>query len=797
MLDEFERAAAGIAYREPRSTVISNLTGKPATASELRTASYWRAHARQPVRFSAGIQALRALGCKIFVEVGPTPVLSGMARRITTDPDCRWLPTLRSGRSDWEQMLETLAELYTAGVPIDWKSFDRDYPRQKLALPSYPFERIRYWPDIPSRKNSRAAQAAGESAETFRDWLYEPEWSPLPPEAAAPLPPGRWLLWCDGTAASRELAARLRERGDECLVVVPGSGFESVGEGEFRVRLENRADLLQVLKAFRGSNPAACRSAIFLCGEDTVIGDRSSLPAVQAAIEQACRGALALIQAILESGGLGGASLTFVTQGAQALNSHAQPQPAQTALWGLAGVVAAEHPSLRCHRIDLAVDAAADFSTILMDELLRPGQGGSQIALSATGRYALRLRPAAARDLCYPAARLRPDATYLITGGLSGLGLETAGWMIRHGAMNLVLAGRRPPGDLARARIDAWSRDGVEVIPLQADIGDPADAARVFSTMEGLANPLRGVIHCAGALEDATLPEQDWPRFQRVLGAKADGAWNLHLHTLSIPLDFFVLYSSGVSLLGSIGQANYAAANAFLDGLALYRKSRNLPALSINWGAWRETGMSLHSGAIPRFERSGIKTIDNAGGFAALECLLASGISRAAVLPIDWTKFPGGSGLFAGVSENAPPPSVDDSVAAGMLWEKRIHSAAPGRLRTVLQEMVTLEARKILGLKPSHVIDPRQPLHELGLDSLMALQFRNTLAAFAGLELPPTLLFLYPSVDQLADHLEACLTALPAAGREGEISPAEPGIDLDALSEEELVRLLEEQIDMA
>jgi NAD(P)-dependent dehydrogenase (short-subunit alcohol dehydrogenase family)/acyl carrier protein len=416
------------------------------------------------------------------------------------------------------------------------------------------------------------------------------------------------------------------------------------------------------------------------------------------------------------------------------------------------------------------------------------------------------LKRAAARDLRYPAARLRPDASYLVTGGLTGLGLETAGWLVEHGARHLVLTGRRAAGESAQAAIAEWSSVGVTVACVQADIGDAADADRLFRALEELAVPLRGVIHSAGSLDDAALLQQDWPRFQRVLKAKVDGAWNLHLRTRSIPLDFFVLYSSGASLLGSVGQANHAAANAFLDGLAIHRRSCNLTGLSIHWGAWREVGAAVRHDVLDRIAQSGVNSIDIRGGLRALECLLASGAARAAVLPIDWTRFAvsgvtiGRSTLFAGLQRDLGKPvaAAIDPAVASRNWREKLQAAAPPRRRSIVQDLVDREAGKILGLKSSQPIDPRQPLQELGLDSLMAVQFRNTLAAWIGIELPPTLLYNCPTVDELTTHLVDNLAAREQPALPQAAESAQPSeTDLDDISEEELARMLEDQIKLA
>ncbi|HEY9226744.1 MAG TPA: SDR family NAD(P)-dependent oxidoreductase, partial [Gemmatimonadaceae bacterium] len=189
-------------------------------------------------------------------------------------------------------------------------------------------------------------------------------------------------------------------------------------------------------------------------------------------------------------------------------------------------------------------------------------------------------------------SQVRADATYLVTGGLGGLGLLVARSLAADGARHLVLMGRRAPSATAQATIDQLVASGVQVVVATADVAQAADVQRVIAQIATTLPPLRGIVHAAGVVEDAMLADQDAGRFSRVLAPKVAGTWNLHTLTREFPLDFFVLFSSGAALLGSPGQGNYAAANLFLDALAHQRHAHGLPALSINWGSWAEVGMA-------------------------------------------------------------------------------------------------------------------------------------------------------------------------------------------------------------
>ena len=224
--------------------------------------------------------------------------------------------------------------------------------------------------------------------------------------------------------------------------------------------------------------------------------------------------------------------------------------------------------------------------------------------------------------------RFRTDATYLITGGLGGLGLLTARWMTREGVRNLILMGRSEPSVGARAVLDELMQAGITIAVEKCDVSDEAQLAAAMNRIGKSMPPLRGIIHAAGVLDDGVLEQQSWPRFERVMSPKVRGAWNLHCFSRSSELDCFVLFSAAATIIGSPGQANYAAANAFMDALAHYRKSNGLPALSINWGAWADAGMATRLAAkdAKRFEARGLRPIGFDEGMSKLGVML--GIRR-------------------------------------------------------------------------------------------------------------------------------------------------------------------------
>jgi len=353
----------------------------------------------------------------------------------------------------------------------------------------------------------------------------------------------------------------------------------------------------------------------------------------------------------------------------------------------------------------------------------------------------------------------RPDATYLITGGLGALGLRTARWLAGQGARHLVLIGRRAPSSTALETLQELENAGVQVRAEQADVADAESLSQLFANLTTTMPPLRGVIHAAGVLDDGVLRQQTPKRFAPVMRPKIAGAWNLHTLTREHPLDFFVLFSSIASILGPGGQGNYASANAFLDTLAHFRRANHLPALSINWGPWAEAGMaaSLGEAGQQRFSAIGIEPIPTEEGFDALGRLLRERRIQALVLPVDWRKylrqFEGRDpALFRNLAPRTPARrSSAPAISAALTHPPEDES--PEQLRARLSKLVEHQARKILGLDDSRPLDFGQPLTDLGLDSLLAVEFLNALSKSTGRQLPTSLVFNQPTIDAVTDYL--------------------------------------------
>jgi myxalamid-type polyketide synthase MxaB len=363
-------------------------------------------------------------------------------------------------------------------------------------------------------------------------------------------------------------------------------------------------------------------------------------------------------------------------------------------------------------------------------------------------------------------APLRPDGTYLITGGLGGLGLVTARWLVERGARNLVLVGRRGPSTAAQETIDELMAAGARIVVHRADVARRDEVAAVLAAIDRALPPLRGIVHAAGVLDDGVLWQQTAERFDRVLAPKADGAWHLHELTREHDLDFFVLFSSVAAVLGSPGQGNYAAANSFLDALAHQRRALGLPALSINWGPWAEVGMMAalteaerRRGATrqteERTESQGLRAITPAEGPELLDLILRRLPPQVMITPVRWPaylqRYAAGSEppFLAELAEHTPRPRSAEATAGFSDFRARLAATPPEEQRGVIGASMRQLVGRVLGLDPSGLED-RVPLSDMGLDSLMAVELKNWIGAEFGVPLSMTVVLGGPSIAELA-----------------------------------------------
>jgi myxalamid-type polyketide synthase MxaE and MxaD len=417
--------------------------------------------------------------------------------------------------------------------------------------------------------------------------------------------------------------------------------------------------------------------------------------------------------------------------------------------------ISLEHPELSCIRVDLDPEASIDQQVRSLVHELHANDGEDQVAYDERTRHVARLvrhTPGLNDSVGFSAS-----ATYLITGGMSGLGRLTAEWMADRGARYFALMSRTGAGEAGAAWLQALRARGANVTCFAADVSDADQVRSVLNEVAATMPPMRGIVHSAGTLAAGALLQQTSERFNQVFKAKVDGTWNLHLLSSRLSLDFFVLFSSAAAMLGSPAQANHSSANAFLDTVAHYRRSLGLPALSINWGAWSEVGSATSIALQSRLAKNGMGTIDPSQGLKVLEYLMSSRMPQTGVVPICWPE------VFKRFPVGSEPPFYRSVAAAerrgATLVPTEMHRGDAPRTETIHERSNSLQdylaARVAAALRlDSAKIDVDKPMNHMGLDSLMAIEIRNRLKNDLSIEVPVVKFLDGLSIAELGQELE-------------------------------------------
>ncbi len=715
-------------------------------ADEPLDAEYWARNLRAPVLFSTAVSQMVADGITVFLELGPHPVLLPSVQQ--TAPAATTIAVGWREQAEQASLLTSVGALWSVGYRMDWRRVMQT--GAAVRLPPYPWQRERFWAEAAELRPSGAATGKGLRPPTAeqRGWLYRLAWQPSE-AAGAVAAPRRLLVLSQDLSRGDAVVEALRRRGAEASAMAFDDAEVALSDASLAGRMPD--------------------AVVALAGGDS---NGAYLP-------------LHVLQICLAAGSPGLVRLWFVTCGAQAVTPTSNHPIAvdQAALWGAARVVAEERPDLWGGLIDL--DPAASVATSadrLAAALLQP-DGEDQVAYRQGQRHVLRLVPAE-REHFRHGPVWRPDASYLITGGLGGVGQQVARAMAAGGARRLILMGRTAlppraewsatPADSPlgerMAAVRALEALGVAVHTPAVDVGDEA-ALRDFLdsyAAEGWP-PIRGLVHAAGTLNNRLANEMDRDTFDAVADGKLRAAQTLD--RLLPQLDFFVVASSITAFLPHPGVANYAAANAGLDALAHDRRARGQPAVSLAWGPWA-VGLTRGRAAehtVAEMGRYGIQGIPSEAGAALFAWLCGQPGTSYAVMPTDWVRFrqarSGRSGrLFQDLLAERAADSPSEVPA-------QLAAAAPAERRRILEAMTRGAVAQVLNVAPAR-LDPRKTLGNMGLSSLLAIELRNRLEAVLQRPLSATLAWNHPTIEAIVDYLTA--DEPPDAAVAGDISGATP-----------------------
>ncbi|MGW1848250.1 acyltransferase domain-containing protein [Streptomyces sp. NPDC001966] len=785
MLAEFRTIAENLTFHAPRIPIVSNLTGELA-GEELLSADYWVDHVRQAVRFLDGIRHLETQGVTTYLELGPGGVLSAMGQSCVTDDQAGFVPALRKNRTETEALVAAVAELHVRGTRIDWTTYYANTGAQRVDLPTYAFQRQRFWPKAPvagghpggvgeapvadsafweavAREDLSALVGGREltadsplsevlpvlsswhSRQQQRSvadgWRYRVTWKPVQPQAGTLS--GRWLLALpealSGTAVVEWCEHGLKAAGAE-VVRVTGT-----------TDLSAYADVAGVL------------SLLGLAEDETL--DEGVAPGLAAT--------LGLVQKLGEAGVE--APLWCLTQGAVSTGtSDPLRNAAQTQVWGLGRVVALEHPKRWGGLIDLpeSLDARIWEQAVAVLSGTPGTSGEDQVALRSSGVFASRLLaapvPAGDREWI-------PSGTVLIGDGTTPLAGHLAGWLAGTAVERVVLL--TPVGGIPDP--DVLAKLGERAVVRAVDVTDRTQLTSLSSELAADGAPVRAVVHTSGTSHFAPVTDTDPAQLTEALRARVAGAAALDAVFAETTLDAFILFSSIAGVWGGGGQGAYAAGTAYLDGLAQLRRARGLAATSVAWGPWAggdttalsaptaptaptdsvdsgDSGDSGDGNGEEQMRRRGLLALEPAQALTALARAVAEESPVLTLADVDWGSFARAftalrpSPLLADlpdvarIAAAAAESEVENTDVSDELRQRLAVLPEPEQ-EAELVELIRQQAASVLGYASVGDIEAGRAFREMGFDSLMAVELRNRLTRATGLRLPAGFVFDYPN----------------------------------------------------
>ena len=773
-VDALTAIAQGVTVNPPRIPYLSNVTGAWITADDLAAAGYWARHMRSTVRFAEGIGELLQEPERVFLEVGPGATLGTLVKQHPAAAANRIaVPTLRradEGGSDLDLLLEAVGRLWIAGTEIDWTGFHGGERRLRVALPTYPFERQRYWIDPPA--GPAAPVAAPRLDADLVDWFWVPAWKQVPRISPPAGGGGRWLLFTDGSGLGERIAERLRGQGSEVFTVAAAAGFEERGEGAFAIDPARRQDYDELFRRVSGEDGNPPEKILHLWG---VTGGRE--PGFEPAQAVGLVSLTLLAQALAEAGGSAAVRLVLIADGLHEVIEGDPVHPAKATVLGPLKVVHQELPRLVCS----SVDVVPVQEERLIDQLLSEMEGPAEpvVALRGRQRWVRGFEPVRLSAETAAASLLAEEAVYLLAEAVHGPGMRIAGHLVRaQGArVGLVV----PPQFPERGRWETWQRlpdvlpgqdvigDAVlhllalerevgldRVLILRAPSGDPQALRSALAETRARFGPVRGAFFTGSSPGGGLLQLKTPETLHAALDPVARGAEALLAAVAAAPEPpaFVLLSSTTTAVTGSLGQIETAAEGSFLDALAARRAAAGGPfTIAVHWdpyqwGAWLAAGVAAGGGTGMTAEeiQAGLaaNAIAEERSAAALQRLLAAGLPRVIVTRRDLP------GLIAEI-DSVTADTLLAQLGAAHQGEK---AQRPAGLSTPyaapqgeLEERLAGIWQDLFGIEP---VGRDDSFLELGGHSLLAIQMVTQIRAVLEADLPVTALFESPTVAELA-----------------------------------------------
>ena len=776
LVDDFTVLLRQFTLKPPQIPYLSNVTGTWITDEEATDPAYWVRHLCETVRFDKGLAALLPDKNRILLEIGPGQSLSSFAKQ---HPLCQReqlsliLPTLRAAfdtRSDVAFLLETIGKLWLTGYAFEWQHLYKEERRQRIPLPTYPFEREHYW--IEPLPNSFASPAKQEDPRNGKrdepaDWFYEEVWEEWPllnasnAEMADP-----WLLFVDKVGLGAALQQQLRQRDVTVFCVEAGETFAQIDDFTFVARPDERADYELVLAKCRQQSGAIPSRIVHMWSVDQTEIDLSNRNHFQEAQRRGFNSLLYLVQGLGEQRDAQAVELTVMTNQAQPVAGYPL-NPAQSPVLGLCRVIPQEYQNIRCRVVDVSAGPSvpANPQTVVQPLLAELCAPLTEVAVAFRGdaRYVQRYIPKRLTTSIVDAP-LRPHGVYLLTGGLGHIGLTLALELARRTQGKLVLTSRsalpprdvwndwlrhQPPDDRTSQRIRqvlAIEAAGAEVMVALADTADEAAMRALIDDIYQRFGQLNGIIHTAGVTTPDVLKGlQDTNEhvYSTHFGAKVDGVYALHNILTDKAIDFCFLFSSLSAVLGGLSFGAYAAANAFMDSFAQAQNNQGGATRwsSVNWDTWQFSAMSavdtpFATTTVSQFEMS------PAEGTTAFLLALSSGeahlINSTGDLEERFRQWVALEALLPPPGSvhtiHTRPELTTSYVSATNEYEKRIAAIW----------------ENVLGIEGIGIHDN---FFDLGGNSLIGLQVIRQMQKALDIQVPAVALFEAPTVSAMARYL--------------------------------------------
>lgn len=770
ILDDFTRQVSRTTPGQPAIPFISNVTGEWITAEEATDAGYWARHLRQAVRFADGLGLLlpadREDPSRILLEIGPGQTLASLARQHQAfTRETLALASLRPSAdrddlADNTHLLNTLSRLWLAGATIDWQGFYAHERRTRTPLPTYPFERQRYWIEARGKQSlqvERGASLAPGKRAVIAEWFYLPAWKRNPLRAKQDAAPGRWLVFHDDGhddgESGKEIAQGLAQLRQEALAVQFGEQIPT--------------DYEAVLRAWGDAGQPESGAPFALARLNGIV---MCFTAERETATLAFHELLGLIQAVAKLQIAAPLRIILITDSAQDVTGEESLVAEPALALGLAKVIPQEFSNITCRSIDLALRGQPlqidrDLALRVVADLLSESNDPI-VAWRGARRWTLDYEPLRLGSDPRPAACLRDGGVYLITGGLGRIGLRLAEYLAKNARAKLALVGRAGHLDQEQAR--RLESLGAEILTFSADVADVERMKAVIAETEARFGPLNGVIHSAGVTDDDAMKmiESLTPDdVARHFHPKVEGLRALDEALGRRELDFCILQSSLSSALGGVGLGAYAAANHFMDAYARMKRRAASRWMSVNWDGWRFEQEERAMGAVAELAMApeeGVEAFERALSLLAFD---SSGFDTDGVAELVVSTGDLEARMRQWINPGLKPDQASAMQAAG---DEQSHPrpglatayVAPRKRR---EREIAAMWRQALGIDEIGIYDN---FFELGGHSLLATQIVSRLRDLYRVELPLRRMFEAPTVAGLAEIIETLTESKPATGTE-------------------------------